>query len=90
MSVSLHYWGTAVSLDVVDNGKGFAGSHYGYGLNSLNARTEELGGSMTVRSSPGAGTEVSVFVPITGDSLARPAATSAPRNAQTVRQEGTS
>lgn len=90
VSVSLHYWGTAVGLDVVDNGKGFAGSHYGYGLNSLNERTEELGGSMTVRSSPGAGTEVSVFVPITGDSLARPAATSAPLNAQTARQEGTS
>ncbi|OFS27275.1 MULTISPECIES: sensor histidine kinase [unclassified Brevibacterium] len=82
VSVTLHYWGSAVSLDVVDNGRGFAGKHFGYGLNSLSERTEELGGSMTLRSTPGSGTEVSVFVPITGDSLARPAATSAPPSEQ--------
>ncbi len=56
----------AVSLQVVDDGRGFdptaAGELGGLGLVSMRERAEELGGTLTIVSSPGQGTRVTVKV----------------------------
>lgn len=61
---------TAVTLDIVDDGIGFApqalieaGSepgHGGFGLRSMKSRAAQLNGVLTVESQPGGGTAVSV------------------------------
>ncbi|MFB9251393.1 GAF domain-containing sensor histidine kinase [Sphaerisporangium melleum] len=58
--------GTGVRLDVRDDGRGFpadAPPSRGLGLVSMRERAEATGGSLTLRSSPGAGTTVSLEVP---------------------------
>jgi signal transduction histidine kinase len=64
-AVRLGYDPDAVRLEVSDDGAGFdpAGVSGGYGLRGMRARVAETGGTLTVRSSPGAGTSVSVTVP---------------------------
>lgn len=61
-----------VRVDVVDNGSGFdleavqgrpAGLGH-IGLSAMSRRAEELGGTVTVESTPGSGTAVSVSVPL--------------------------
>jgi signal transduction histidine kinase len=55
-----------VVLEVRDNGRGFnaAAGHPGhYGLDSMRSRAAEIGGRITVTSSPGSGTQVRVCVP---------------------------
>ena len=68
--VTLTIMDSEVTLDIVDNGIGFAtdapaadkpGSG-GYGLGSMRSRTAELGGTLTVESQPGRGTAVSVHL----------------------------
>ena len=63
--------GGTLSLLIGDNGKGFdpaeprrEGHH---GLENLRSRAEALGGSLEVRSRPGAGTEVEANIPLTKD-----------------------
>ena len=55
-----------VSLEVVDDGRGFhpagAAELGGLGLVSMRERAEELGGTLTIVSSPGQGTRVKVTV----------------------------
>jgi two-component system NarL family sensor kinase len=56
-----------VLLTIADDGQGFdpaevAGDHYG--LIGLNERAKLLGGSLTLRSSPGHGTQVDVVIPL--------------------------
>jgi signal transduction histidine kinase len=64
-SVRLSYGADAVRLEVSDDGAGFdqARVNGGYGLRGMRARVSEAGGSLAVRSVPGAGTTVSVEVP---------------------------
>jgi signal transduction histidine kinase len=64
-SVRLSYAPGAVRLEVSDDGAGFdqARVNGGYGLRGMRARVSEAGGSLAVRSVPGAGTTVSVEVP---------------------------
>jgi signal transduction histidine kinase len=56
-------------LSVSDNGEGFDpdakpnGGSGGFGLVSLRARAEALGGELRVRSHPGEGTHVEVVLP---------------------------
>lgn len=80
VGVTLTIMDTAVSLDIVDDGTGFAvsrvladpappGPDGGFGLTSMRSRAAELGGTMTVESEPGQGTAVAVTV-----NLAAPAA----------------
>jgi signal transduction histidine kinase len=56
-----------VTLSVVDNGKGFdvePARGRGLGLISMQERVEAIGGHLTIRSAPGAGTRIEAAVPI--------------------------
>ena len=56
--------GEEVLLDVVDDGAGFADDHEpGFGLRTIRARIESLGGSWSVESALGQGTAVQVKIP---------------------------
>jgi signal transduction histidine kinase len=60
----------AVTLDIRDDGVGFTpgctnAGHYG--LNNMRTRAEELGGTLTLDSRPGAGAGVRVTLPLTPD-----------------------
>ncbi|MBI4337916.1 MAG: GAF domain-containing sensor histidine kinase [Chloroflexi bacterium] len=54
-----------VQLAVKDNGQGFDATKApsGHGLQNMRQRAEELGGSFTMRSAPGKGTEVVIRLP---------------------------
>ena len=64
-AVCLDYEADAIRLEVSDDGAGFdpAGVNGGYGLRGMRTRVAEAGGTLTVRSTPGAGTRVSATVP---------------------------
>jgi signal transduction histidine kinase len=64
-AVRLGYDSVAVLLEVSDDGAGFdqASVNGGYGLRGMRTRVAEAGGTLTVHSSPGAGTRVSAMVP---------------------------
>lgn len=64
-----------ISLDIADNGRGFApdrtpppgaGRVRGHGLPAMRIRARQLGGALTVESTPGEGTVVSAAVPLQG------------------------
>ena len=61
--VTLAYWENYVSLDVVDNGVGFAGS-YGYGLSALSDRVAGVHGQLTVETAEGEGCSVHIVIPV--------------------------
>lgn len=65
VAVTLSYMGDVVTLDVRDDGVGFApGSEGGgFGLAGMRARAEELGGSVHLESEPGRGTAVCLELP---------------------------
>ena len=64
-TVRLGYDPDAIRLEVSDDGAGFDPVRVsgGYGLRGMRTRVAEVGGTLTVRSSPGAGTQVSAMVP---------------------------
>ena len=63
-----------VILEVTDDGSGFApGAPGGLGFASMRGRAASAGGTLTIRSAPGAGTTVRLAVP-----LRRPAAADEP------------
>ncbi len=70
--VTLTYLDDSVLLDVVDDGVGIASdvkghspeSPNGYGLIGMRERLERVGGTLTVESSPSAGTTVNATVPL--------------------------
>jgi len=64
-TVRLGYEQDVVRLEVTDDGTGFDPERVsgGYGLGGMRARVAEAGGTLTVDSSPGAGTRVSAKVP---------------------------
>lgn len=71
VTVSLIDDGDVVRLDIVDDGCGFdpaaprqRRSDSGYGLGFLSGRLRELGGGLDIDSRPGAGTSVSVHLPV--------------------------
>ncbi|MEO5983793.1 MAG: sensor histidine kinase [Pedococcus sp.] len=57
--------GAAVSLEVADDGVGFAtdAPERGYGLDGATARADEVGGRFEVHSAPGSGTRLRMEVP---------------------------
>jgi signal transduction histidine kinase len=71
-TVRMEREGGMVRLTVTDDGVGFnedasqrsAGAATGYGLFSVRERIEHLGGKVEIRSTPGAGTTVTLAVPI--------------------------
>lgn len=67
IDVTLTYFGDQVSLDVVDDGRGFdpatTGHSPGLGLRGMRERAEALGGSLVIESVAGEGTTVAVTLP---------------------------
>ncbi|GAA4068352.1 sensor histidine kinase [Nonomuraea soli] len=62
--VTLSYMGEGVTLDVVDDGRGFdQASRQGVGLAGMRERAASVGGSLTVESAPGEGTALCLSVP---------------------------
>lgn len=54
-----------VELEITDDGRGFtAGAARGFGLAGMRGRLAELGGELTVTSSPGDGTRVFAMIPL--------------------------
>lgn len=70
LSVSLDFGPREVRLEVKDDGRGFDAATYDggrgghFGLVGMRERAEQMGGEANVNSTPGAGTEVTVRVPI--------------------------
>ncbi|MET9675104.1 sensor histidine kinase [Streptomyces sp. NPDC006482] len=68
--ITLSFMDASVTLDVVDDGKGFdpgsvrQSSEAGFGLPAMRSRAESLGGTFTVESAPGQGTAVAVSLPL--------------------------
>ncbi|MFF1715382.1 sensor histidine kinase [Streptomyces sp. NPDC058268] len=70
--ITLSFMDTSVSLDVVDDGRGFdpasapreTGDDGGFGLPAMRARARSLGGTLSVESAPGQGTAVAVTLPL--------------------------
>ncbi|MFN3241616.1 MAG: ATP-binding protein [Planctomycetota bacterium] len=70
--VRLRRDGNTLAVEVVDRGRGFDSRDFdfrvttsgGFGLFNIRERLQHLGGSCTVRSTPGEGTEVSLTVPL--------------------------
>ena len=72
--LTLTYERDTVTLDVVDDGRGFdpsavagasgRGDGRGFGLPSVRSRAHELGGTVTLETSPGAGTALAVTLPL--------------------------
>ncbi|KQV05168.1 histidine kinase [Leifsonia sp. Root112D2] len=87
--LTLSYMVDAVSLDIVDDGRGFTprtaghtrGEHQeSFGLEAMRGRVAQLGGAAVVESSPGNGTAVAVSFPLAA----------APAAPQTIPEGGTS
>ncbi|MFE1409956.1 sensor histidine kinase [Streptomyces sp. NPDC058746] len=69
--ITLTFMDTSVTLDIVDDGRGFdpssaasASGDGGFGLPAMRSRAETLGGLFTVESDPGQGTAVAVTLPL--------------------------
>jgi signal transduction histidine kinase len=64
VSVTLSYMGDVVVLDVQDDGVGGAAAGgLGFGLRSMRERMEQIGGTLTVESTPGEGTTITASAP---------------------------
>jgi signal transduction histidine kinase len=73
-ATAAHVWVLAqedqIVLEIRDNGRGFdpANGHPGhFGLDSMRTRAAEIGGSLTITSTPGSGTLIRVCVPAETD-----------------------
>jgi len=73
--VTLSHMDASVTLDVVDDGRGFdpaaptsptGSGGTGFGVSAMRTRAAELGGALTVESTPGQGTAVAVTFPVVG------------------------
>jgi len=73
VSITLSYMGDVVVLDVQDDGVGGAGTGgFGFGLRSMRERMEQIGGTLTVESTPGEGTTISASAPAVATTLEMP------------------
>ncbi|MFJ8657210.1 sensor histidine kinase [Streptomyces rochei] len=80
--VTLTYLGDHVALDIVDDGHGFDPTLLpasdpetgGFGLAVMRARTQALGGTLTIDSAPGRGTALAARLPLTPPSATEPEA----------------
>jgi signal transduction histidine kinase len=66
IAITVTYAPGELGVRISDNGEGFAvpeASQSGFGLTGMQARGERIGGTVTITSTPGAGTTVAVRVP---------------------------
>ena len=56
-------------MDIADDGRGFDPSKIknGFGMRTMRDRAEDLGGTLTLESEPGAGTAVAVSIPLANE-----------------------
>jgi signal transduction histidine kinase len=72
--ITLTYLDNWVGLDIVDDGRGFspraidaaASERTSFGLTAMSQRVEQLGGTLTIESRPGAGTAIAVGFELIG------------------------
>jgi signal transduction histidine kinase/ligand-binding sensor domain-containing protein len=73
VGIFLHCDADTVSLTITDDGKGFnlptAQESGGFGLQGMAERAEQFGGTLTIQSTPGKGTTVTISVEISQDWL---------------------
>jgi len=71
IEIALEKDGQTLKLKVSDDGRGFdearVAANGSIGLSSMRERVEAMGGTLSIQSTPGAGTTVSAVVPLTGD-----------------------
>ncbi|MGW1607605.1 sensor histidine kinase, partial [Streptomyces eurythermus] len=80
--VTLGYPGDHVTLDIVDDGRGFDPDRLpapdpeagGFGLAAMRARAHSLGGTLTLTSAPGHGTALAARLPLTPPNRIQPEA----------------
>jgi signal transduction histidine kinase len=66
VTVQVEYKADGVGVRVQDDGRGFEGAPGGgMGVSGMRQRAAEIGGTLEVRGAPGAGTEVTAFLPYT-------------------------
>ena len=73
-AITLSYLGDQAVLDIADDGRGFSpagpggaadsGPGRGHGLPAMRARLRQLGGTLTIESTPGEGTVLSAAIPL--------------------------
>ncbi|MCC6625784.1 MAG: sensor histidine kinase [Chloroflexi bacterium] len=76
VTVELGFAADGVRLSIADDGRGLTpvngtAGERGFGLTTMRARAEELGGRFEVTSTPGTGTRLTVHVPATSHHVAR-------------------
>jgi signal transduction histidine kinase len=64
VAIGLHYDAPVVRLEMCDDGRGFdPDTAQGFGLRGMRERAGQVGGTLSVRSTPGEGTSIIVEVP---------------------------
>ncbi|MGR4882706.1 sensor histidine kinase [Streptomyces sp. LARHCF249] len=68
-ALTLSFLGDQVVLDIADDGHGFTeprtdAAERGHGLPAMRARVRQLGGALTIESTPGEGTVLSAAIPL--------------------------
>lgn len=67
VGLTLSYMEDLVTLDVRDDGAGFAGTNgSGFGLTAMRQRMQGLDGRLEIESEPGTGTAISAVIPLGG------------------------
>lgn len=65
LRMSLHLAADAFTLELSDNGCGFAAAKGGNGIWSMNKRMQDIGGACQIESTPAKGTRIRLTVPVT-------------------------
>jgi signal transduction histidine kinase len=66
VAIAIDYSSDCVQMKILDNGRGFtmSGDLLGFGIRGMRQRASEISGELEISSAPGAGTCVSISVPV--------------------------
>jgi Signal transduction histidine kinase len=66
VAITIDYSSDCVQMKILDNGRGFtmSGDLLGFGIRGMRQRASEISGELEISSAPGAGTSVSISVPV--------------------------
>jgi len=66
VAIAIDYRSDCVEMKILDNGRGFtmSGDLLGFGIRGMRKRASEIFGELEIRSAPGAGTCISISVPV--------------------------